>query len=44
MSKIGLGRQYDVIPVYIRIWKEDLKSSRTPNIMSARNQLRADQN
>ena len=28
--------------VYTRIWKKDLRSSRAPKIMSARDQLRAD--
>jgi len=37
-----LGWSYQ--SVYTRIWKEDLKSSRTPKIMSARNRLRADRN
>ena len=30
--------------VYTRIWKKDFRGSRAPRIMSARDQLRVDQN
>ena len=40
----GLPTEREDIVVYTRIWKEDLKSSRTPKIMSARDRLCADWN